>query len=322
MNSRRIVAFDTSLVSENGGDSIIMKYINEVLDEIFPSDFVVHIPSHDSMGSFSRNYCKEAAYKIMCGTNILTADMVRTKMWNVSIKDIPYIKDTILLGAGWREYEGQINFYTQWFWKKVLNKKYLHSVRDEYTKKRLEKMGINNVINTACPTMWNLTEDFCSTIETTKQENVITTLTNYRTTTPEVDYYMLNVLHDLYKNVYIWIQALEDIEYLKKLNLSFEPIIISPGLQNYEKALQLSSVEYCGTRLHAGIEALNHKIRTLIIAKDNRALEISKDTNLPVISESQIQNLKPLLLHSSNYRIQIPTKNIERWKQQFKSLSE
>lgn len=317
MTNNRIIAFDTSLISENGGDSIIMKYVNNVISDLFPNDFIVHIPTHDTMGKVSHKYCKEAKYKIMCGTNILTANMRKTKMWNVDFKDVPYIQDTILLGAGWREYEANTNHYTKWFWNKVLNKKYIHSVRDEYTRKRLADIGIYNVINTACPTMWNLTPEFCKKIEKNKQDNVVTTLTNYRIEEPIIDRNMLITLKSLYKNVYIWAQALEDISYLKKLDLPFEPIIIPPGLSNYEKVLYTPSIEYCGTRLHAGIEALNHKIRTLIIAKDNRALEISKDTNLPVIPENEVNDLKDILLKSANYNIHIPLDNIEKWKNQF-----
>ena len=95
------------------------------------------------------------------------------ELLNSTRDDVKYIKNTILLGAGWREYEKSVNLYTKYFWKTVLDKRYLHSVRDNYTKARLRKMGIGNVINTGCPTMWNLTPEFCSTVPEKKAKNVI-----------------------------------------------------------------------------------------------------------------------------------------------------
>ena len=62
----------------------------------------------------------------------------------------------------------------------ILDSTYLHSVRDSYTEKKLKQIGIDNVINTSCPTMWRLTEEFCSHIPCKKQDTVVTTITDYR----------------------------------------------------------------------------------------------------------------------------------------------
>ena len=37
-------------------------------------------------------------------------------------------------------------------------------------------MGIQNVLNTGCPTMWRLTPEYCATIPTQKAKNVVFTL--------------------------------------------------------------------------------------------------------------------------------------------------
>jgi hypothetical protein len=317
MSKQRVVAFDTSIISENAGDCIIMKYVNTILQEIWSDDFIINIPTHDNLGKRAKQYCYQANTKIMCGTNILTADMVNTKMWSVDFSDIPYIKNTILLGAGWREYEKKTGIYTKYFWNKVLSSSYIHSVRDNYTLERLKKIGIKNVVNTGCPTMWRLTTDFCKDITTSKGSEVVTTLTNYRTDRPDIDTKMINCLFNHYENVYIWIQALEDYPYLTSLNLEKKPIVIGPGLHNYDKLLKRDNIDYVGTRLHAGIEALNNKKRTMIIAKDNRALEIAKDTNLPVISESKIDELDDIIESDYQIQINIPLDNIEMWRKQF-----
>ena len=47
-----------------------------------------------------------------------------------------------------------------------------HSVRDSYTKKMLNSIGINNVVNTSCPTVWNITPDHLATIPDTKAKYV------------------------------------------------------------------------------------------------------------------------------------------------------
>ena len=51
---------------------------------------------------------------------------------------------------------------------------------DEYTKKKLESMGIRNVINTGCATLWQLTPDFCAGIPSHSASEAVTTLTDYR----------------------------------------------------------------------------------------------------------------------------------------------
>ena len=44
------------------------------------------------------------------------------------------------------------------------HKKYIHSVRDSFSEQMLNSMGITNVINTGCPTMWGITKELCQDI--------------------------------------------------------------------------------------------------------------------------------------------------------------
>ena len=107
-----------------------------------------------------------------------------------------------------------ISQYTKDFWNYVLDKNVLHSVRDKLTKIKLAEMGITNVINTGCPTMWRLTETFCNSIPRGKARSVISTVTDYM---PDIenDKYMLETLKKNYEHVYIWIQGQKDFEYLR-----------------------------------------------------------------------------------------------------------
>ena len=61
------------------------------------------------------------------------------------------------------------------------------------------------------------------------------------------------------------------------------------------------NIDYVGTRLHAGIRALQHKKRTIIIGIDNRAIEKAKDFNLTVIDRKNIKNNGSSILSVVNY---------------------
>ena len=71
-----------------------------------------------------------------------------------------------------------IDAYTKKFYKTLLSDEYLHSVRDEMTKKRLNSIGIENVLNTACPTMWSLTPSRQLEISSKRSKNVVTSITD------------------------------------------------------------------------------------------------------------------------------------------------
>lgn len=226
----------------------------------------------------------------------------------------------MLMGVGWWQYQRKPSLYMKELLKSTLSKKYLHSVRDEYTKDMLQSVGIYNVVNTACPTMWKLTPDFCAQIPCKKADSVITTLTDYNKV-ESLDKELLEILKNNYRTVYIWLQSKGDYEYIKNSE-NFKGLeIVSPGLKNYDDFLENNDVDYVGTRLHAGIRALNHKKRTIIIAVDNRAREISKTTNLPIIKREEIANkLDRKINECEETAIVLPQSEITEWKAQFKNI--
>ena len=76
---------------------------------------------------------------------------------------------------------------------------------------------------------------------------------------------------------------------------------------------------YVGTRLHAGIHAMNRKVRSVILAVDNRAIEMGRDFNLPVIRREELEEkLQERIYGSWNTQIKIPVDSIVKWKKQFK----
>jgi polysaccharide pyruvyl transferase WcaK-like protein len=177
-------------------------------------------------------------------------------------------------------------------------------------------MGFRNIINTACPTMWKLTKDHCKDIPKTKAKDVITTLTDYDKN-PVADQHMLNILSKKYRKVFLWLQGVNDFNYAHLLNLPTNLELVNPNLEDYDTLLETQDIDYVGTRLHAGIRALQKKRRTIILAVDHRALEKKKDFNLTVLDRNDIHLLEGMIDDSFKTDIQLPLDNIQTWKNQF-----
>ena len=331
--------------TENMGDKIIQQYCNNIIDSLFPHSFTIDIPTRNELVNKNYIQLKKSDYSFICGTNLLNSHMKRNRSWNIDINSVKkqfllvngkkafikhpisalrslrnsevFFDNTILLGVGWGMYQGSPDNYTARLLKLLLSSSKLHSVRDSYTENKLKQCGTTNVINTGCPTMWNLTNSFCKKIPSCKSSNVITTLTNYNRDTKK-DFELINLLLKNYQAVYIWIQAAEDYDYLKDLGCEKKLKIVSPSLDEYSSVLNQDDIEYIGTRLHAGIFSLNKMKRTLIVGVDNRSFEIAKDTNLPVINRSlDLDKLEYLINQDRDTEIVIPEKNINTWKKQF-----
>lgn len=316
---KHLLLFDTAEGSDNLGDGIIMDYckqrLNECLEDIF---FVRNIPTHLEIGRKGYELNRQADLSIVCGTNILKTSIIFNKGWRIFLRDILHLRNLCLMGVGWGNYNSyKSDPYTKWAYRTILSDNMIHSVRDEYTKKRLAEIGIKNVLNTACPTMWNLTPKFCATIPSLKGRNVITSLTCYKRN-PELDKLMINTLLSQYENVYFWTQQDSDIDYLQALDIKGSIQIINPTLESYDLFLDENrDLDYIGSRLHGGIRALNHGIRSLIVGVDNRANEIHKDTNLPYIAREHMAELSKWINGCHKTDINLPQENIDKWKKQF-----
>ena len=318
-NKNTLIVFDTSLETDNLGDFIIMKYCNRVIDDLFHDYKKVNISTHSIPNENDEDKISKSKMRVVCGTNLLTSHIEQWWNWRLPdglINKLKY-KNVILLGVGWGEYQDECSDYSKMIYNSILNPKLLHSVRDEYTERKLKLAGIKNVINTGCPTMWNLTQEFCKDIPISKALNVITTITDYRKDI-YFDNLMLQILSRNYQYIYLWLQGKSDEEYLKTLKIPKNLKIIPNNLSSYEQMLSNKDVDYVGTRLHAGIHALNYKIRTIVIAVDNRAVEISRDTNLPIVNRHEIEEKLEIMINSDfNCEINIKQKNIENFKRQF-----
>lgn len=313
-----ITLLDTSIANTNLGNQIIMKSIECELKKIFPLDFLVKLQYGERFGELSLNYIRESSYSFFGGTNSLSSEMNKYSQMGLRLRNTNKVSRLILLGLGWWQYQKPPNMYTKIFLKRLLCSSAMHSVRDQYTLQMLKSIGVTNVVNTSCPTTWNLTKNHCLAIPASKANCVITTVTDYNLD-PVSDTEMINLLIKKYDKVYIWLQGLGDFEYLKMLGFaaSAEVTLIPPSLSAFENILETVDLDYIGTRLHAGIKAIQHSKRALIVAVDNRAAEISRDINVNICTRGDVNSIKAFIEGNVDTRINIPSHSIREWKNQF-----
>lgn len=312
---RKIVLYNPSLSSLNKGDDIIYDSAFRVINELFPDSFFVNISTHLPVSNIYLNLIKDAKLRFVLGTNLLMPNLFsRFRQWDINLLNSKKIGPVVLLGAGWWQYQEKINLYTKLVYKNVLSHDVVHSVRDSYTEQRLKSIGFRNVVNTGCPTMWELTPEHCLKIPVKKGKVVISTITDYKPD-PKSDVKMFQILLQNYETVYLWLQGYNDYQYFNSLEIKAPIKLISPELSEYDKILSSKlEVDYIGTRLHAGIRALQKGRRSIIIGVDNRAKEKQKDFNLNVLDRRDLKELDNLINTSFKTDITIPLDAIKYWK--------
>jgi len=292
-----------------------MDAVCRVLRDIFPCDIMYHISALEYINS-GRDLVKTADYVFLGGTNILSSDMNRTSEWRLRLRDILWLHNVILMGVGWWQYQTKKpNLYTQVLLSQILNKKLYHSVRDSYTANKLNNMGLK-VLNTGCPTIWGLTKDKCAKIPLDKGRDVILTFTEYNNK-PKYDELLFQILKRNYRKVYFWPQQFGDYNYAKMI-CGKDITFIDPSLEGLDNFLENEDVDYCGTRLHAGIRALQHNRRAIIIGVDNRGIEMKRDFNLPILPRELIaKDLEHMITSNWLTRVELDLQAISSWKEQF-----
>lgn len=315
---KKITLYSPGLATYNIGDKIIADSAKKQLKDILDGNFIVELPTHTPHNIRYIRHLKNSTYKFVLGSNLLKSTFFGFKrQWHIAIWKSFFTGPCILVGAGWWQYNNKPNLYTKILLKMVLSKNHIHSVRDEYTKKVLESIGIKNVVNTACPTMWSLTEEHCKHIPKKMGTSVVFTITDYNKSI-ELDKLLIDSLVDTYTHVHFWPQGIGDYEYFKSLEVDFDRInIIAPTLEDFDATLEKGDIDFVGTRLHGGIRALQKGCRTLIISIDNRAKEKGESFNLPIIERDNISRLKNVLGNDIVTAIKIPDREIESWKKQF-----
>ena len=323
-----IVLFDPSIRSLNKGDEIIMKSAEKQLEHLFKGRYVIHSATHAPVVTFYQNtrrnprmrFYDEAKYKFLCGSSMIWKNLFKPRpTFNVNwFNSMPY-QNSIMLGCGIGQVNSKTNYYTKVLYSKILSKDYIHSVRDERAAEFVRSLGYE-AINTGCPTMWGFTPDFCHEIPTQKADKVIFTLTDY-SKNPEKDQQLIDILKTNYNKVFFWIQGAFDKEYFDTLNNLSGIEIVDPTLEEYSSVLSLGNVDYVGTRLHAAMFALQHKVRTIILAIDNRTRAMNESYHLHVIERNEIkETLENMIRSDFTTEIAIKQENIQKWLGQFEPV--
>lgn len=312
---KKIAIFDTSIATDNIGDEIIMDAVLKHARTIFGQDFFIRIPTHDRIGPKARKIARESHVSLVGGTNLLCANWLWRNQWKVGLWDFWRVGHPVLMGVGWQFYQRPSDPATAMMLRAMLSKTHNHSVRDRYTEQRMHAMGIKNVINTGCPTMWNLTDEHCASIQKHRAENALITVTAYRGD-PQ-DRQWIDLVLAKYKHVYFWPQMFGDMQYINDI-AGDRVTVLDASLVAYDNALKNNNVDFIGTRLHGGVRALQHGRRALIIEVDNRAAEIARDTKLPTVKRGDTDTIASWINGGQATEITMPWKEIARWKAQFK----
>lgn len=312
-----ITVFDPSIASENLGDELIMKSVKDHLQSVFENPRLMRVQTHDTIGSISSDLTKNSRHVFIGGSNLLTSNLIGDQQWKITLRNSIRIQDAILLGVGWRQYQNRPGVYSKTLLKQILSSGHHHSVRDSYTKEMLQSIGIDNVINTGCPTLWGFDNDHCKDIPSGKSNDVVFTLTKYNKSPRDKDF--INILDKEYEKLYFWPQGLGDYQYLQSIVDTTNITIISPSVHKYSQFLASHNIDYVGTRLHGGIHSIAHQNRTIILGLDNRAVEMGEDFCLPIVQRSDTELIEQKINTQFESKLDIPSKNIREWKAQFKS---
>lgn len=322
---KKMAFLNTAVFSFNQGDYIIVESGKKQLNEILSGNFVVEIPTHAvALHTYQYNRdmkknLQEMNPKFVCGTNLLNKNMLRRRAtWNLNIHEAKYINHCVFVGVGAGNI-GKFNAYTKKLLKRALSSEYIHSVRDEEAKKMLESIGFK-AINTGCVTLWDLDQEHCKKIPTKKANKVVFTLTDYKKN-KEKDQLLIDILHKNYDELYFWVQGFGDFTYLKELQNTDNIRIIGSSVEEYTEFLKNTDCDYVGTRLHAGVKAMQKYKRSIILIVDNRARSMKRDYNLNCIERDNIEkNLEDYINKEFQTNIKINEDKILQWKEQFKKI--
>lgn len=309
-NKQVIIHLDPSVGCTNLGDEIISDAVSTYLKNMFDGCRIITMSSRD-IGKWAKRVIASSDYVFLGGSNALSSNpVVGYRQFGVGYMPPLHLRNVVLMGVGWWQYQTGFGPFSSWFYNKILSESVTHSVRDEYTVTKLNDLGINNVVNTGCPTMWNL-QNFSVTLA----DRVIFTLTDYNRVFDR-DLNLIKSALDKFSQVYFWPQGTQDLEYLYSFSSSVDlrrVVVLNPTLQALDD-LFANGVVYAGTRLHAGVRALQFQCPSYIVPIDNRATEMAKTESLTLI-KPQMDTVEPATLFEY---VATPSKEIDQFFNQFK----
>jgi polysaccharide pyruvyl transferase WcaK-like protein len=167
--------------------------------------------------------------------------------------------------------------------------------------------------------MWDLTPGKCARLPREKADAVVATVNSYAgLRAPSADQRLLATLKRHYRTVYLWIQTHTDYDYARSLQDGL--VFINPSVRALDAVLASElDVDYVGNRLHAGLRALQHGRRAIIVEIDNRAREMGADFGLPTVGRTEFQRLEQMILAPLDISVRTPDAAINQWRNQFRA---
>lgn len=278
-----LLHLDPAISSDNIGDQIITKYISRILIEHFNYHEIISVPTQ--LFGHSRRLArliKQSDLILLGGSNLLSGRYPRIHQW-ANIHQFSFQHANVIsFGAGWHSYEKKTNILASKMIRNALHPN-LNSVRDEYTKKKLASLGIDS-LNTGCPTLWNLK----SVYHQNTFNKIVFTFTYYRKDFIRDRQFLIKldeVATKFNASLTFWPQSTSDLDYFNQVSDNDFSIvkILNPTLNAFEDGLE--DAVYIGTRLHAGIHALNLGCSAFIYELDNRSIEMSNSFHLPTFRD-------------------------------------
>ena len=139
-----ISVYDTSISDSNLGNQIIMDAVVKELDDLFPNDYIFKIP-YMEITAHTLSIINSCKYSFFGGTNSLNGNLEEYTQMGINKHNYKKIHNFVSLGMGWWQYQESTSRFSQKLLKGLLCNGLMHSVRDEYTKMKLNEIGISNV---------------------------------------------------------------------------------------------------------------------------------------------------------------------------------
>lgn len=302
---------DPSISSFNVGDKIVSHYCERHLKQIFPDAFFIKVSAYNKVDDRTIEIIRQSEHIFFCGTAPITSEI--SFRWPIERWD--YSRKVTMMGVGWNNTaEPDLTSRAVQIYDSNLSQNYYHAVRDNLSK---DKLGYINrlFVNTSCPSMWDINK---LRIDNKKYNWVVFTLNSARSNA-YFDQKIYKMLMKKYEGrVIFFAQSPKDYGYFMSIMNEKPAHICQSSFEAYSDVLR-HGCDYVGTRLHGGIHALNHYLKTVIVGVDNRAVSLADDFGLPVIEYQQgIDYMIEQKLSNYEINIELPTDNIQKWKDQFK----
>ena len=307
----KIVVLDPAVDNVNAGDEIISSSVQGI-PKLGPDD-VTRLTTHRVLRASERKLVSEADLVVLSGTNALSSRMERFRQWFVDPDlALRMSNKLLLLGVGWWQYQQPPNMYTRALFRRILTRRLPHSTRDQYTSDRISSLGFENLM-TGCPTMWNLGADCQQPLG--NNDRALITVTDYKRQDPEIDRRWISVVKENYSRVGIVGMGPGDESHFTRLGISGVEWK-GQGVDALEA--ELPGADFIGTRLHAGVRALQRGRPAAVLAVDNRAVEISRSTGLNVVDRADTLGIhRAIRSESAPAPLTLNKTAINQWLQEF-----